>query len=98
LLDRKTGDRIQSASSDAATTAIIRWWLRLRLEPFAIRIGISLDTNHRQDDDGCGFVRVTAEAHNATLVWEFDDSAHRPLSPAAGRSVRLPCAKRHRMD
>jgi hypothetical protein len=68
--------------------------LALRLIAYAVRLGMSLDTNDRQNDDGCRLVRITAEADNASLVRELYDRAHQPLSPAAGQSVMLQSAKR----
>jgi hypothetical protein len=62
--------------------------------PFGKRIGVSLDPDHRQDDDGCGFIRtVTAEAYNAPLVREFNNVAHQPLSPAAVTGAFCPDAR-----
>jgi hypothetical protein len=60
-----------------------------------MRIGISLDPDYRQDDNRSGFIRpVTAEAHNAPLIREFDYVAHQPLSSAAGKGAFCPDARK----
>jgi hypothetical protein len=61
-----------------------------------MRIGISLDPDHGQDDDRSGFVRSvsTAEAHDAPLVREFDNITHQPLSSAAGIGTFCPDAQK----
>jgi len=50
-----------------------------------MRIGVTFDADHRKNDDRCRFICRTSEAHDAPLVWEFDNGAHQPSSPAAGK-------------
>jgi hypothetical protein len=61
-----------------------------------MRIGISLDPDHRQNDDRCGLVRSVnaAEAHDTPLVREFDNISHQPLSSAAGNGAFCPDARK----
>jgi hypothetical protein len=52
------------------------------------RIGIALDPDHGQNNDGCGLIRrFAAKAHNAPVVRKFDNVAHQPLSSAAGKEA-----------
>ena len=62
----------------------------MRLEAARVRIGESFDANDRQNDDRRRFIRRTTEAHDATFVRKFDDSAHQPLSSAAGKERYAP--------
>jgi hypothetical protein len=62
----------------------------MRLEAARVRIGKSFDANDGQDDDRRRFIRRTSEAHDATFVRKFDDSAHQPLSPADGKGRYAP--------
>ncbi|MGB8628176.1 MAG: hypothetical protein WCD69_02150 [Xanthobacteraceae bacterium] len=62
----------------------------MRLEAARMRIGKSFDANDRQDDNRCRFIRRTAESHDASFVRKFDDSAHQPLSSAAGKERHAP--------
>src|SRR5215471_19064641 len=79
----RSDDRV-STSSDATTTAVLGGRLSRRLD--GIGVGIkTLDPDYRQDDDCCGFARLTAEAHNAPfVVRKFDDGAHQLPPPLAG--------------
>ncbi len=59
------------------------------------RIGITLDPDHRQNNDRRGFIRnVTAEAHDAPLNRELDDTTHQPFSFAAGKEAICPAARK----
>ena len=81
-----TSLRQLSAAPHAAAAAIGGRRRHLRLRALGDLIGVTLDPDHRQDDDGCGFVlRVgTAEPHDTPLIGEFDNDAHQP------QSLRLP--------
>jgi hypothetical protein len=64
------------------------------LGPIGMRVGVPLDPDNRQDDDGCRLIRrVTAEAYDTPLVREFDNVAHQPLSSAAGNRAFCPNAR-----
>jgi hypothetical protein len=59
------------------------------------RIGVTLNPDHRQDDDCCGLIgRITAEAHNAPVIREFNNVAHQPLSSAADKEAFCPDARK----
>jgi hypothetical protein len=60
-----------------------------------MRIRVTLDPDHGQNDDRRGFVRPvsTAEAHNASVLREFDNITHQPLSSAAGNGTFCPDAR-----
>src|ERR1700733_5568177 len=103
LRHRARGDigRARSASPGPSTAAVFRRWMGLGLGRLGMRIRVTLDPDHGQDDDRCGFIRpvTTAEAHNAPPVREFNYVAHQPptLPTAIGRSVTMH-ATRHRHD
>jgi hypothetical protein len=64
---------------------------RARLDIFKGRFCISLDTDDRQNDDGCRFSGVgAAKAHQAPIVRKFYDVTHRlsPLTAGANPSAR----------
>jgi hypothetical protein len=66
----------------------------MRLGLCRVRIGITLDPDHRQDDDRRGIRGVTAEAHDAPLNRELNDTTHQPLSSAAGKEAFCPAARK----
>src|SRR5208282_1147223 len=94
---RARGDiaEAESAAPQPAAAAVVRRRVAVGLGLFGLRIGVPLDPDHGKDDDRCGFIRrVTAEAHNAPLVREFDDVTHQPLSSAAGKEAFCPAARK----
>jgi hypothetical protein len=66
------------SSPHAPAAAIFGGRLRLRLNALK-RIGMSLDPDHRKNDDRRGLAGLTAETHNAPLVRKSDYGAHQPL-------------------
>jgi hypothetical protein len=72
------GGMNSSSAPHASPAAIFRGRLRLRLDAFK-RIGMSLDPDHRKDDDRRGLADLAAEAHNAPVVRKSDYGAHHPL-------------------
>src|SRR3984957_14179786 len=75
-----------SAAPHAAAAAIGCRRRHLRLRALGDRIGVTLDPDHRQDDNGCGFaLRVgAAEPHDTPLIGELDNDAHQPIPQTAG--------------
>jgi hypothetical protein len=67
----------------------------MRLGLCGVWIGITLDPDNRQNNDRRGLIRgVTAEAHNAPLNRELNDTTHQPLSSAAGKEAFCPAARK----
>jgi hypothetical protein len=67
----------------------------MRLSLRGVRIGITLDPDHRQNNDRRGFIRgVTAEAHDAPLNRELNNTTHQPFSSAAGKEAFCPATRK----
>src|SRR5579862_1717558 len=75
-----------SAAPHAAAAAIGGRRRHLRLRALGDLIGVTLDPDHRQNDNSCGFaLRLGAdEPHDTPLIGEFDNDAHQPNPQPAG--------------
>jgi hypothetical protein len=81
------------AASHPSATAVVRRRMCLWLGSPGMLVGVTLDPDDGKDNDRGGFRRVTAEAHDASLVWKFNYVVHQPLSSAAGDREIFPDAR-----